>query len=167
MVRGMAPMTDRACVVCGAPALEAQFANAWEKTRKIMACCSTACASRFDPDEHWMPSIVPVADMSEQHRLLRVTVGRINSGDEPSIVVREMLVAGVSPLELRRILIEASRATQASEIGAIKRGVLRSVLGVFTGRWSVTENADRRDPALLRAADADITAWQARWPRAI
>jgi hypothetical protein len=156
-------MSDRACVVCGAPVVEAHYANAWEKTRKVMACHSAECASRFDPDVHWMPSAAPTADAAEQRKLLQVTVGRINSGNAPSVVVREMLVAGVSPLELRRILIEASRAADASEATAIKRGVVSAVLGLFRGRWTATENRDPRDPARLRAADADITAWQARW----
>jgi hypothetical protein len=156
-------MSDRACVVCGAPIVEAHYANAWEKTRKVMACHSAECASRFDPDVHWMPSVAPVADAAEQRRMIERTIARINSGDKPSVVVREMLVAGVPPLELRRILIEASRAAEASESAAIKHGVARAILGIFTRKWTATENADKRDPALLRAADADITAWQARW----
>ena len=156
-------MSERTCVVCGAPVVDAHFANAWEKTRKVMACHSAECAKRFDPDVHWIPSAAPVADQAEQRRLLQRTIARINGGDKPSVVVREMLVAGVPPLELRRILIEASRAAGASETAAIKRGVVQAILGVFRGRWSVTENADRRDPVQLGAADGDITAWLARW----
>ncbi len=156
-------MSERACVVCGAPVVEAHYANAWEKTRKVMACHSADCASRFDPDVHWMPSVALVADAAEQRRLLQRAVARINGGDKPTVVVREMLVAGVSSLELRRILIEASRAAEASETAAIKHGVVHAILGLFTRHWSMTENRDPRDPALLRAADADITAWQARW----
>jgi hypothetical protein len=60
-------------------------------------------------------------------------------------------------------LLEASRAAEASDAAAVKRGVVRAVLGVFTRRWAVTENADPRDPELLRAAHADISAWQTRW----
>jgi len=153
----------RICVVCGAPVVEAQFANAWERTRKVMECCSTACAERFDPDVHWMPSVPPVPDASERRVLLQRTVVRINGGDDPSVVVREMLVAGVPPLELSRILGEAARAAEVHDKVVIKRGVARAFFGALVGRWQVTENADRRDPDLLRAADADITAWLSRW----
>lgn len=115
------------CVVCGTPVVERHFANAWEASRKIYACCSTACTAGFEPDTHWIPSTVPpAATPDDEARLLRVCRERVRSGDRPSIVIREMLVAGIGIPGLRKTLINAQLT-----VGATNKTVSRlNILGV-------------------------------------
>ncbi len=120
------------CVVCRGPIGEPHYANAWEKVRKLSPCCSEACAARFDPDEHWLPATAPaLVTGTEEARLAKVARDRLTAGDSPSVVVREMLNAGMAVLALRKLVHDAK--------------------------------PKRPQPAKLRAAEADLDAWIARF----
>jgi hypothetical protein len=152
------------CVVCGKPVVERHFANAWEASRKIYACCSTACASRFDPDEHWIPGTAPMAATpDDEARLLRVCREQIRSGDRPSIVIREMLVAGIGIPGLRKILIDAQLTVDATNKNVSRLNILGVIAGLLGGWWRVHERRDRRDPKLLATAEADLAVWESRF----
>ena len=55
---------DLRCVVCDRAIgpQGPQYANAWERTRKRLPCCSPACAQAFDPDVHWIPAVLPALE---------------------------------------------------------------------------------------------------------
>ena len=144
-----------ACVVCGNPVGDVHYANAWEKARKLFPCCSPVCASSFDPDLNWMPAKMPrTVDETDERRLLAVSRKRLRDGDRPSVVIREMLVAGVSVTGLRKLVFEA-------EATRIKPHPALAVFAVLTGRIRIKR--DKRDPVLLRDASADLDAWRARF----
>jgi hypothetical protein len=151
------------CVVCSGELVERHFANAWERSRKLYACCSPGCAQRFDPDRHWLPAEAPVrADASEQQRLLRIAQGRLRAGDRPSVVVRELLTAGVGMVGIEKLVRDAELEAQAAARTVKRLGVLGAISGLF-GRWRVTERRDRLDRELLRETSADLAAWRARF----
>ena len=139
------------------------FANPWERARKVYACCSEACARAFDPDVHWIPGNEPaLAEADEDRRLLARARARLASGDRPTVVVREMLVAGVSPRGLRFALAEAETAA-AARAKAIRRGALANILGMLIGRRAAVDDREVIDPAQLRAAVADLDSWSAKF----
>ena len=154
------------CVVCRKPIETPHFANAWERSRKIYPCCSAECASGFDPDAHWIPATEPVLVVpTEERRLLATARSRIAAGDKPSVVVREMLVAGVSSTGIPFILAEANAGAAAGAKVARRSGIANA-LSTLLGRWRISDN---RGPASkeLAAATADVDAWRARfrpWP---
>jgi len=99
------------CVVCHAPVDEgnALYKNSWEAARKRLACCSQGCREAFDPDLHWIPSRIPnEASETETAKLLRVVKDRLRSDDVPTVVVREMLMAGAPSAGLRKLVNEAT-----------------------------------------------------------
>src|SRR5262249_9722233 len=148
------------CVVCGGPIAEPYYANAWEKTRKLYACCSTACTAKFDADAHWLPAAPPKhVDADEQRRLLHLARGRIPNGDLPSVVVRELLVAGVGLLGIDKLLREAEYEANVEERKVKRRNILGAI-GALFGRWHIHERRDQVVPEQLRAAAADLAAWR-------
>jgi len=142
------------CVVCGAAIADdkaAVFANPYERIRGFYACCSAACSERFDPDRHWIPARAPApVSGSEETRLARAMAERLAYGDQPIIVIREMLVAGLSPHGLRRKLAGELAASQRRRAGPSSWWL--ALLGIRRRR-------DRRDPKALAAAAAAIDEW--------
>ena len=137
------------CVVCGAPVETAVYPNPFERARRIYACCSDGCAQRFDPDTHWIPGQPPRAlDAAEEAKLLRVFGERLANGDRPTVVVREMLVAGVPAQRLRLQLGDQAAGAQYRRSQAV--GISR-VFGVF----SIRRRRDKRDPKAIAQAARD------------
>ncbi len=152
------------CVVCGGPITEPQFANAWEKARKLYPCCSDACAKRFDPDVHWLPAERPqLLDGPEEARMLDTARQRIREGDRPSLVVRDMLVAGVGTAGVRKLIVDGELAAAAGDRTARTLNILGGIRALFGGGLRFAQRRDKQDPVLLRAASADIDAWRARF----
>jgi hypothetical protein len=148
--------------VCQNPIETPQFANAWERSRKIYPCCSAACASGFDPDAHWIPATEPVLVVPEEERRLLTTARtRLAAGDKPSVVVRELLVAGVSSTGIPFILAEAGAGATAG-VKTARRSGIANALSTLLGRWRVSENSGA-DSKQLAAASADVEAWRARF----
>lgn len=151
------------CVVCGQPIGEPHYANAWEQARKAFPCCSTTCAERFDPDLHWLPAVAPAVITGEEEvRLVKVSRERVARGDHPSVVVREMLVAGLSVMALRKIVGDASLQATATEQTVSRLNVLGMISGLLGGRWRMHESRGP-DPAKLRSASEDLETWRARF----
>jgi hypothetical protein len=150
------------CVVCQKPIETPQFANAWERSRKIYPCCSADCASRFDPDAHWIPATEPVLVVpAEERRLLATARTRLAVGDKPCVVVRELLVAGVSSTGIPFILAEANAGAAANEKAARRSGIMNA-LSTLLGRWRVSETTGP-DAKELAVATADVDAWRAKF----
>ncbi|MGZ3425913.1 MAG: hypothetical protein ACXVCV_04645 [Polyangia bacterium] len=152
------------CCVCESEIATDQehWANAWEKTRRRFACCSSACAEGFHPDAHWIPSSAPAsASEPESDRLIGVLRTRLSDGDSPSVVTRELLLAGVKPDLIRGILFYAQSAGAKSRREAGERTALGVVSGIFTGLWSFGINRDKRDPKTFDAAFVDLERWRA------
>jgi len=153
------------CVVCSAdvPPGQAHYANAWETTRRRSPCCSVRCSSQFNPDVHWIPDPLPEpAGDAEQRRLLEVVRHRLRDGDRPTVVLREMLVAGVSPPGLRKLLIEAQMAGSRSKKDAKQVTIMGVVVGLLTGAFWLFISRDKRDPRLLEDALVELESWEAR-----
>jgi hypothetical protein len=151
-----------ACVVCEAPIVDgaAQYANAWERTRKRYPCCSPACAQAFDPDLHWLPAVLPEpAGHDEGRRLLGVLRARLQQGDQARVVVREMLLAGVAPEAIRGAVVAAMGSAEAATDEARQLGVFNVLSTLVGGGWLVR----RKPPAdldELRLGIVDLDAWQ-------
>jgi hypothetical protein len=152
-----------ACVVCG-KAVElqaAQYANAWERSRKKAPCCSEKCAQAFDPDVHWIPATLPkVAEGDEAIGLRQMARKRLAALSEARPVVREILIAGLAPETLRFCVEESSAATSAAKSSATKKSVLGFVTGRLFGRGVVAESRDQRSPKSYDDARADLAQWE-------
>jgi hypothetical protein len=140
-------------VVAGAE----HWPNAWERSRKRFACCGPACAGSFNPDQHWIPSLPPApASPSDSDRLIGVLRTRLKNGDLPSVVTRELLVAGVSAELVRGTLLESQAAGARSH----REESERALLGVFFGRF-ISGKRDRREPKTFESAFDDVDRWSA------
>jgi hypothetical protein len=155
------------CVVCGAVVSEPVYANAWERARKQLACCGAACSTRFNPDDHWIPSMRPAAVAhDEEARLVRLGGERLRAGDQARLVTRDLLVAGASILAVRKVLINAGLDADQADAAVRKLGVLGLMSGALGGMLRLFERSDKQDQAELRTALAtDLVAWAARYPR--
>jgi hypothetical protein len=156
------------CVVCEQPVdtVDALYANAWEKSRKRYPCCTPACAASFDPDVHWLPAVAPApASEADRARLLIVFRDRLAGGDCASVVLREMLLAGVPPEPLRGLLIRAIGQAEASRRDQRVLTAISALGGLLSGRWRLYRAGDRRDPEDLRSSLADLEAWEAHAQR--
>lgn len=152
------------CVVCGGPIAEPHFANAWERVRKLYPCCSPACAARFDPDVHWLPAEKPLpAPPDDEHRLMRAAAERLRAGDRPSLVVRDLLVSGIAPTAVRKLVTGAELSVAAKDRWVNRFNVLGVIGALFGGPWRVADRNDRRDPEQLRAAAIELETWSARF----
>ena len=152
------------CVVCGGPIAAPQFANAWERVRKLYPCCSPACAARFDPDVHWLPAEKPLpATPDDEHRLMRAAAERLRAGDRPSLVVRDLLVAGIAPPAVRKLLTGAELSVATKDRWVDRFNLLGAIGALFGGRWHVADRNDRRDPEQLRAAAIELETWSTRF----
>jgi hypothetical protein len=141
------------CVVCRAAVATAVYPNPYERARRIYACCSDACAQRFDPDAHWIPAQAPPAlDPTDEARLMRVLRERLANGDRPTVVIREMLVAGLPPHRLRLQLGEQTARAESKRAQA----AAFMLFGLFAIR---RRSRDKRDPKALAAAAREIDQW--------
>ena len=152
------------CVICKAAVGEPHYANAWEKARKLYPCCSEACAARFDPDVHWLPPVAPPPlAFPEEARILGAARGRIHDGDKPSIVVRDLLLAGVGIAGVRKLLVEGELAAVAGDRAARRINILGGLRALFGGGLTLGERRSKSSIEALRAANADIETWQAHF----
>jgi hypothetical protein len=152
------------CVVCRGTIGEPHYANAWEKVRKLSPCCSEACAASFDPDVHWLPATAPaLVTGTEEARLAKVARDRLTAGDNPSVVVREMLNAGMAVLAVRKLVRDASLQTMEIEKDVKRLNLVALIGGLFGARGTRYQRVKGADPAKLHAAEADLDAWIARF----
>jgi hypothetical protein len=150
------------CVVCGAAVGRPSYANAWERSRKMFPCCTDACATSYDPDQHWIPATPPErASDDDIRRLDAVLRQRIRAGDVPVVVVREMLVAGVPSRTVRGALVEHLGAGIAAEVAERNHTIANVVRGLLTGRVRIRRSPDKRDPTAIQAGIAEIERWDA------
>lgn len=141
------------------------YANAWEKARKVLACCSDACVQQFDPDTHWIPSMrPPPLDGMEEARMARLSGERLRAGDQPRMVVRDLLVAGVGPLAVRKALINSALSADATDKTVKTLNILGWLSGLLGGGVQVAERRSQQDQAKLREAEAtDLDTWIKRF----
>jgi hypothetical protein len=110
-----------------------------------------------------MPSVLPEpAGPEEQARLLKVFRMRLADGDRPTVVLHEMLLAGVSPLGLRKILNEAYVAASHTNKTASELTWMGIMVGLLTGRLSAFKSRDKREPKAIEEALADLDRWERR-----
>ncbi len=157
------PVSEPACVVCGAaiPADTALYANTWERSRKRFPCCSPACAARFHPDSHWIPSPRAAVLGDEQGRLRQLARSRLAGLDQARPVVRELLQAGLDPAALRALVAESRAANREQQRRSFWRTVLGVALAPLRGRAAFAEARDPRTQASFAEAIADLDQWDA------
>jgi len=144
------------CAVCGGSVDgEPRYGNAWEKSLAIRACCGAECVAAFDVDVHWIPSDAPepVSD-DDSLRLVTGARQRLRDGESPSLVARDLLIAGVAPWVVRRMLDAAGIAAAASRATAGQLSLMTLLGGIG---WV---SRDRRDPRATVGAHADVDAWE-------
>jgi len=83
--------------------------------------------------------------------MFRILRERLTNGDRPTVVIREMLVAGVRPQRLRLQL-----GDQAA--GAQHRRAQAATMRVF-GLFRIRRNRDKSDPKALAEAVREIDQW--------
>lgn len=159
----------RTCIVCGVSFDGREhFANAWEASLGAHPCCSDRCARAFDPDTHWMPLAAPV-ELSDADAapLVANAQRRLGGGEDPNLVARDLLLAGVVPWQVRRIVggaaIKASQARGSfalpNWLGALS--VLATGQGTFFGGTS-----DRVDVRKAAQSGRVVDEWEARFGKA-
>jgi hypothetical protein len=151
------------CCVCEkeVPPGSEHWPNAWEKTRQRFACCSTKCINAFNPDLHWLPSKFPTTALeNESDRLVGVLRTRLKDGDSPSVVTREMLLAGVEPNLIRGILLRSQSDGAKNRAAARETTVVGLVTGFLFGMWRFGINRDKRKPEMFEPAFADLDRWE-------
>jgi hypothetical protein len=159
-----------ACVVCGVGIEHGaqKYPNAWEAARKRFPCCGATCCAAFDPDVHWLPAALPdAAGSEEQKNLLRVSRRRLEDGDSPRVVARELLQAGVAVAALRKVLGEALVAGTRAEKDAAHLSLFGGLFGALAGVFSVAKNHDKRRPAAIEDALSDVDRWIAHFGSAV
>lgn len=156
------PSSAERCAVCAQDVCgEGYYPNAWERALRKHPCCSAECARRYDPDVHWMPASPPAPVSEDEHdRLLKVCRSRLAQGDRATVIVREMLQAGLPSASLRKVVffssVDASKAKRENR----ERNVLGAVFGRLTGKFLFTENRDPRDQEDHDAALRDLERWE-------
>ena len=111
-----------------------------------------------------MPAVLPgPASVDDEERLQKVFRNRLRDGDRPTVVLHEMLVAGVSPAGLRKILIEGAVASDRTRQTATELSIAGAIVGIFTGHWSIFKSRDKREAAAMDEALADLDRWEERW----
>lgn len=152
------------CVVCGkaVPPGGEHYANAWERSRKRFPCCSSACTTAFDPDEHWIPAVFPpIAVGDDAVRLRQLASQRLRSLDHPRPVVRELLLAGASAETLRALVAQSSAATDTSNRAAATKTLFGLLRGLLGGRATMSESRDTRSQRHYDDAQRDLAQWEA------
>lgn len=145
------------CVVCGARAEAAHWANAWERSLGVHPCCSDACAKQFDPDRHWMPSLAPrPLDDAQASDAVARGKARMAKGDDAGPVARDLLMAGVPPWMVRNAVIAAGARARRSARELAMLPLL--TLGAFFAPRTTDHDATTGHAAL----DA-VAAWERRF----
>jgi hypothetical protein len=150
------------CVVCQASLADGaeRYANAWEKSRRRFPCCAS-CVDTFDPDVHWIPArFVDPPTTGERMKILQTFGKRMGGGDNPRAVVREALLAGIAPAELREGVEGASAYTAEQQSAADGKTILGFFSLLMFGRGTVTESRDQRTARAFREALDDLDAWE-------
>jgi hypothetical protein len=162
------------CTVCESDIVSGEelFANDWERLRRRLPCCSVTCCAGFNPDEHWMPGEEPsAATPDDVRRLVGVARQRLRDGDRPTMVVRELFVAGVPP-DVVRGLLDGALVGVAQSQKQNREGwwmlllgwwmLLLTGIGVFKiGLFK----REKRDENLVGQAYAAIEQWRLRGKR--
>ena len=146
------------CVVCGRSIAtgQEQYPNDWERVRKRFPCCGADCSKSFNPDLHWIPAVWPTpVGQAEEQRLLNVVHARINYGDNPSVILREMLQAGVSPEGLRRAV-----GNQFVSTARRQKSTNRFAWLGLLFRVRVRALGERRDASKLDEAFSALDLWE-------
>lgn len=158
----------RTCIVCGVSFDGREhFANAWEASLGAHPCCSDRCAGAFDPDTHWMPLAAPV-ELSDPDAAPFVANAqrRLGGGEDPNLVARDLLLAGVVPWQVRRIVggaaIKASRAAAPSRCPT---GWARSLCS-RQARAPFGSTSDRVDVRKAAQSGSVVDEWEARFGKA-
>jgi hypothetical protein len=150
------------CVVCESNIVSGEelFATDWERSRRRFPCCSVTCCAGFNQDEHWMPGEEPrAATPDDERRLIGVARQRLLDGDRPTVVVRELFVAGVPP-NVVRALLDGALIGIAHSQKQNREGwwmLLLVGIGVF--------KREKRDTDLVEQAYAAIEQWRLRGKR--
>jgi hypothetical protein len=95
--------------------------------------------------------------------LLQAARRRIVDGDRPSLVVRDMLIAGVGLPGVRKLLVDGELAATRGDRTARKLTILGILSGLLGGVLRIAERQSKQRTELLRAAAADIETWQAHF----
>lgn len=104
------------------------------------------------------------ASEDDQHRLAAVMRNRLRDGDRPTVVLHEMLQAGVSSIALRKVVNEALVTSERHHETARQLNFLGKIVGLISGSFSSARSTDKRDPKLLARALDDIDRWEQRFP---
>lgn len=162
-------MTSVPCCVCGvalAPSA-AHFANAWESSLGTHPCCSKACAGRFDPTSHWLPTTAPkqLSD-AEADVFVRNARRRLAAAEDPKLVARDLLLAGVVPWQVRRILGGEAIAEDSVRRFVAGPNLMGRIFGALSGSAlvTVTPGRGKADIKDVVGAGSEVDAWLARFP---
>jgi hypothetical protein len=151
------------CAVCQGEIRDAQYANAWESSLKLHACCSRECCARFDPDAHWFPNHPPTAlDDVAAAAVMEQGKFRIQQGDSPRIVARDLLIAGLAPWMVRRSLLGAAAAAVASDRATSGGSLLGAISALLFGQGLLVGDRNRGMTDASEALDgsAQVDAWE-------
>lgn len=157
------------CCVCGVvfPAVRAQFKNAWERSLGAHPCCGYECASRFDADVHWLPMVAPrqLSD-AEAEGFVANARRRLAAAEDPKLVARDLLLAGVVPWQVRRILGGEAIAESSAKRFAVAPSLMGSVIGFFSGSALVvgTRGRGKADVRQVVGAGGQVDEWLSRFP---
>lgn len=150
------------CVVCRAAIDRFEdivYANAWEATLGERPCCSEECKAAFRADVHWLPAERPFASSEEAAKLVRLAVERMRRGDDPVVVVRELLCAGVPASSARHALrmldVVAAQARPGWLARLLTPRIVQALAPAAPDRVEVAEAHAR--------AEAVIVEWERRF----
>ena len=144
------------CVVCGQTVGAPLFANAWEESLRLRACCSEACVDAFDPDVHWIPSVAPtLLDDDETDRTLDLGKARLRDGDDAGVVAKDLLIAGVESWIVRKALAGEGIAREQSK----RTARAFSLMNVLGGTIWLSRDRRRR----VRTGFDVVDEWEQRF----
>lgn len=157
------------CCVCGAtfPVAQVRFANAWESSLGTHPCCSEACARRFDASVHWLPTVAPkLLSDADADVFVRNARRRLAAAEDPKLVARDLLLAGVVPWQVRRILGGEAIAESSARSFAGGPKLMSWIFGALSGRSlvMVTPGRGKADVKSVVGAGAEVDAWLERFP---
>ncbi len=156
------------CVVCGAaiePGAEI-YANSWESVRQVSPCCSEECAGAFNPDRHWFPRQAPEPmPEEEERRMLELARGRLFRGEQPEVVVRDLLTSGANPHAVRALCMTSERGTKRRVLeDQAHEAYWGGPLGLLLGGLLRRANDDGAEQTSIELALDDLDGWERRFP---
>lgn len=152
------------CVVCGSSitAGREQYSNAWESSLAQHPCCREACCESFDPTVHWLPVRAPaLVEEAEADRLIRSVQRRLSEGEQPGLVARDLLLAGVPPWRVRATLVGAAAKAKGSDRMTGSLNMFAWLQASLTGGFSLFGDPKRGKANVGKLLDAnqDIEDW--------